>query len=68
MFLPNETPLLPLDTTSHLEEIKSLYLQGKYKEVAELGVQLCKDAGYGDKKWTDTYVPSAEIIIVMTVC
>ncbi len=67
LFLPNETPVLPPDMTSHLEEIKRLSLEGKYKEVAELGVQLWKDAGYGDKKWTDPYVPSAELIIDMPV-
>ncbi|MCW3786591.1 glycosyl hydrolase family 95 catalytic domain-containing protein [Plebeiibacterium sediminum] len=65
LFLPNETPVIPPDMTSHLEEIKRLSLEGKYKEVAELGVKLWKDAGYGDKKWTDPYVPSAELTIDM---
>ncbi len=67
LFIPNEKPVIPPDMTSHLDEIKKLSLEGKYKEVAELGVQIWKDAGYGDKKWTDPYVPTAEITIDMPV-
>ena len=65
LYLPGETPVIPPDMTPYKDEIKKLSLEGKYKEVAELGVQIWKEAGYGDKKWTDPYVPAANITIDM---
>lgn len=65
LYLPNEAPVVPPDMTPYLDEIKQLSLDGKYEEVANLGVKIWKDAGYGDKKWTDSYVPAADLTIDM---
>jgi alpha-L-fucosidase 2 len=65
LFLPNEAPVVPPDMAAHKEEIKQLSFDGKYQAVAELGVKIWKDAGYGAKKWTDPYVPAANINITM---
>ncbi len=67
LFLPNQTPVIPPNQAAYLNEIKKLSFEGKYKEVAELGVKIWKDAGYGDKKWTDPYVPAGELTIDMPV-
>ncbi len=63
LFIPNEAPVTPPDMTPYLDEIKKLSFEGKYQEAAELGVKIWKDAGYGAKKWTDPYVPAADITI-----
>ncbi len=63
LYIPNETPVIPPDMTPYLDEIKKLSFEGKYQEAAELGVKIWKDAGYGAKKWTDPYVPAANITI-----
>ena len=65
LYLPNEAPVIPPDMTPYLDKIKKLSFEGKYKEVAELGVEIWKDAGYGEKKWTDSYVPAANLTINM---
>ncbi|MUP37332.1 alpha-L-fucosidase [Labilibaculum sp. 44] len=65
LYLPNEAPVIPPDMTPYLDEIKRLSFEGKYQEVAELGVKIWKDAGYGKKKWTDSYVPAANLTIEM---
>lgn len=65
LYLPNEKPLVPPDMARHRDEINRLSLDGKFKEVAELGVQIWEDEGYGDKKWTDPYVPAANLTIDM---
>ncbi len=65
LYLPSEAPVIPPDMASHMEQIKKLSLDGKYGEVAKLGAQIWRDAGYGNKKWTDAYVPAAELSIHM---
>jgi len=65
LYLPNEAPVIPPDMAPYLDTIKKLSFAGKYKEVAELGVKIWKDAGYGEKKWTDPYVPAADLTINM---
>ncbi len=67
LFLPNQAPVVPPNQAAYLDEIKKLSFEGKYNEVAELGVKIWKDAGYGDKKWTDPYVPAGELTIDMPV-
>ncbi|MCU4155620.1 glycoside hydrolase family 95 protein [Carboxylicivirga sp. A043] len=64
LYLPNEKPVIPPDMIPHLDEIKQLSLEGKYQEVAELGFKLWQDA-YGAKRWTDPFVPAANLTIDM---
>ncbi|MBI9059823.1 MAG: glycoside hydrolase N-terminal domain-containing protein [Labilibaculum sp.] len=65
LYLPNDAPVTPPDMTPYLDTIKKLSFEGKYQEVAELGVKIWKDTGYGEKKWTDSYVPAANLTIDM---
>ncbi|MEH0153290.1 glycoside hydrolase N-terminal domain-containing protein [Limibacter armeniacum] len=61
LFLPNEGPVTPPNMANHLEEIRQLQLDGKWEEAARMGVQLWEEAGYGAKKWTDPFVPAANL-------
>ncbi len=65
LFLPNEAPVIPPDMSSYQPKIKELSMKGEFQEVAELGVKLWKEAGYGAKKWTDPFVPAADICFNM---
>lgn len=65
LYLPQADPLVPPNMAKHLDKIRILSFEGKWKEAAELGVKVWKDAGYGDKKWSDPYVPAANITINM---
>lgn len=65
LYLPNEAPLLPPNMAPYLGEIRKLSFEGKWKEVAELGVKIWEKEGYGEKKWTDPYVPAADLKITM---
>ncbi|MCU4174278.1 glycosyl hydrolase family 95 catalytic domain-containing protein [Carboxylicivirga sp. N1Y90] len=64
LFLPNEKPVIPPDMTDYQDTIKQLSFEGKYQEVAELGYDLWQEQ-YGPKRWTDSFVPAANITIDM---
>ncbi len=65
LYIPNEKPLVPPDMTPYMDKIKNMSMQGRYEEVAELGVKIWKDADYGEKKWTDPFVPACDLNISM---
>ncbi len=65
LYLPNDAPLVPPDMAIHLDEIRKLSFDGKWEEAAKLGVKIWEEAGYGPKRWTDPYVPAADISISM---
>ncbi|GJM64181.1 glycosyl hydrolase family 95 catalytic domain-containing protein [Persicobacter diffluens] len=61
IYLPNEAPVRPPSMVEHLEEIRQLSLDGEWGKVARLGVDLWEKEGYGPKKWTDPFVPAANL-------
>lgn len=61
LYLPNAKPLVPPLMATHLDTIRRLFFAGNYGEAAHYGVKVWKDAGYGDKKWTDGYVPAFDL-------
>ncbi len=65
LFIPNEKPVIPPDMTPYLDKIKKWSIQGRFEDVAKLGVKIWKDAGYGEKKWTDPFVPAGDLNLKM---
>jgi hypothetical protein len=65
LFLPLNRPLPPVDTASHLQEIREMLSKGDYQKAADFVVQLSHEEGYGAKRWTDPYVPAFDIRVQM---
>lgn len=65
LFMPLHEPLPPVDTASHLQEIRQLLADGKYQAVADLVVDLSKKEGYGEKRWTDPFVPAFDMRVTV---
>lgn len=63
LFLPLNTPLPPVDTASHLKEIRQMMAEGQYQRAADFVVELSKKEGYGGKRWTDPLVPAFDLKI-----
>ncbi len=64
LYLPNEKPLVPPNMAIHLDSIRELFFAGDYGTAANKGFQIWKDAGYGEKKWTDGYVPAFDLNVL----
>jgi len=65
LFMPLNQPLPPVDTASHLKEIRQLLAEGQYQRAADLVVDLSHQDGYGAKRWTDPFVPAFDLLIEM---
>lgn len=65
LFLPLHKPLPPVDTASHLSEIRDMIAKGDYQKSADYVVKLSHDEGWGYKRWTDPYVPAFDIKVKM---
>lgn len=65
LWLPLHRPLPPVDTASHLQDIRDLLAQAQYQQAADFVVQLSLDEGYQAKRWTDPYVPAFDLHIKM---
>lgn len=63
LYLPIHQPLKPVSQGARLAEIKELMLQGKYAEASQLVVDLSHAEGYGDKRWTDPFIPAFRVEI-----
>ena len=63
LYLPNEKPLVPPNMAIHLDSIRALFFAADYGAAAKRGLQIWKEAGYGEKKWTDGYVPAFDLNI-----
>lgn len=66
LFMPLNEPLLPVNQASHLAEIRGLIAEGQYQRAADLVVELSQKEGYGEKRWTDPFVPAFDILVSMT--
>jgi hypothetical protein len=65
LFMPLHKPLPPVDTSSHLSEIRKMISDGQYQKAADYVVELSRKEGYGEKRWTDPLVPSFDLLITM---
>lgn len=65
LYLPNEKPVIPPNMAPQVDQIRKLSFEGNWEAAAQLGVKIWEDAGYGAKKWTDPYVPAADLKINM---
>ena len=65
LFLPWERPLPPVDTASHLVEIRKMISEGNYQQAADYVVELSKKEGYSHKRWTDPFIPAFDLRLIM---
>jgi hypothetical protein len=65
LFMPLCEPLPPVDTASHLKEIRQMLADGEYQRAADFVVELSRKEGYGAKRWTDPFVPAFDVRVTM---
>ncbi|MEI8288688.1 MAG: glycoside hydrolase N-terminal domain-containing protein [Verrucomicrobiota bacterium] len=65
LFMPLCEPLPPVDTASHLKEIRQMLADGRYQRAADFVVELSQKEGYGAKRWTDPFVPAFDVRVTM---
>jgi hypothetical protein len=65
LFMPVHEPLTPVNTGVHLTEIRSMIADGQYKRATEYVVEISKTEGYGEKRWTDPFIPAFNIRVMM---
>ena len=65
LFMPLCEPLPPVDTASHLEEIRQMLADGEYQRAADFVVELSEKEGYDAKRWTDPFVPAFDVRVTM---
>ncbi|MBE0673695.1 MAG: glycoside hydrolase N-terminal domain-containing protein, partial [Bacteroidales bacterium] len=63
LYMPLNEPLPPVDMGSHLDTIRKMMFAGNFGEASKYVVGLSQDEGYGNKRWTDPFVPGFDIII-----
>lgn len=63
LYMPLNEPLPPVDMGAHLDTIREMMFGGLYGEASEYVVQLSREEGYGNKRWTDPFVPGFDLII-----
>lgn len=64
-YLPLRVPQQPIEQASLMPEIRSLLAEGKYEEAAMIPVDQSMKEGYGEKHWTDPFVPVFNLKILM---
>ncbi len=65
LYMPTNDPLEPIAQGDHLEQIRSLMLDGKYGEASGYVVELSHEEGWEGKRWTDPIIPAFDIVIEM---
>ena len=68
LFLPWNPAIPPVDTASHLNEIREMLSRREYQRAADFVVDLAKVEGYESKRWTDSFFPAADICIHIDGC
>ena len=66
LFMPLNKPLPPVDTASHLPEIRRMLAEGQYQRAADYVVELSHKEGYGGKRWTDPFIPAFDLRVKMS--
>jgi hypothetical protein len=65
LFMPLHPPLPPVDTASHLREIRQMFAEGQYQRAADYVVELSRKENFGGKRWTDPFIPAFDIKVSM---
>ena len=65
LFMPLHEPLPPVSQGEHLIEICKMLAAGQYQQAADFVVELGKNEGYSNKRWTDPYIPAFNIKVLM---
>ena len=65
LFMPLNRPLPPVDTASHLKEIRKMFADGQYQRAADYVVELSHKENYGGKRWTDPFIPAFDLRLQM---
>ncbi len=65
LFMPLHKPLPPVDTASHLVEIRKMISENRYQKAADYVVELSHKEGWAEKRWTDPYVPAFDLLVNM---
>ena len=65
LFMPLNEPLPPVDSGSHLKEIRQMLADGQYQRAADFVVELSNKANYGAKRWTDPFIPAFDLRVRM---
>lgn len=63
LFLPMHERLAPVDTASHLQQIRSMLKAGEYRRAARFVVELSNEEGYGDMVFTDPFFPACDLTL-----
>jgi len=66
LFMPVHEPLAPVKTGAHLTEIRQMIAEGKYRKAAEFVDEISRGEGYGEKRWTDPFIPAFNIKLRMS--
>jgi alpha-L-fucosidase 2 len=65
LFMPLHPPLSPVDTASHLAQIRQMMSAGQYQKAADYVVELSHQEGWGGKRWTDPFIPAFDLQVTM---
>ena len=63
LFMPEYAPTAAPDLASHMDEIRSLVVEGKGGEAAQLAVELGKEVGIEELIWTNPLIPACQMEI-----
>lgn len=66
IFLPIHEPLPAPDTGAHLPEIRRMLKNGENQTAADFVVDLSRQEGYGNKRWTDPFIPACDLRVSMS--
>jgi alpha-L-fucosidase 2 len=63
LYRPQTAPKMPVSQGAHLSTIRDIMLKGDYQKAADYIVELSHKEGYGNKIWTDSYIPAFDIVL-----
>ena len=65
LFMPVDQPRDPVDTASHLAEIRGMFARGEYQRAADFVVELGAKEGYPHWVWTDPLIAGFDLKVTM---
>jgi len=65
LYMPINKPLKPVSQGEHLEEIRSMMLNGNYGKASQYVVERSHQEGWEGKRWTDPFIPAFDMVITM---
>ena len=61
LFLPQNPKMPPVDTGSHLDEIRAMLASGEFSAASRFVVELSRTEGYRGMHWTDSFLPACDL-------